>query len=133
MTEKDPREKEGLFAKITKNFVDPYIDNAENGDDNQNTSEYEEARNGDVSSINAKMIINEPRSYEDARQIADYLLQKKACVVNIHRLQENGATRLLDFLSGTIYAINGTVQKIDDNVFLFAPKELPVGSWDNAD
>ncbi len=131
MTEKDPKEKEGLLHKITKSFVDPYLN--DDKEEERNTSDYEEPSNEAVSSINAKMIINEPRSYEDARQIADYLLQKKACVVNIHRLQESGATRLLDFLSGTIYAINGTVQKIDDNVFLFAPKELPVGSWENAD
>ncbi|MBQ6655492.1 MAG: cell division protein SepF [Erysipelotrichaceae bacterium] len=122
-----------LFEKIKGKFVDPYMDGEGDPDNETNTSEYEEANNDAVSSINAKMIVSEPRSYEDARQVADYLLQKKACVVNIHRLQESGATRLLDFLSGTIYAINGTVQKIDDNVFLFAPKELPVGSTDHGD
>ncbi|MCR5067058.1 MAG: cell division protein SepF [Erysipelotrichaceae bacterium] len=121
-----------IFDKIKKSLVDPYMDdNSEKKP--ENTSEYEEASNSAVSGINAKMIVSEPRSYEDARQIADHLLEKKACVVNIHRLQESSATRLLDFLSGTIYAINGTVQKIDDNVFLFAPKELPVGSADHGD
>ena len=121
-----------IFDKIKKSLVDPYMD--DNGEKKlENTSEYEEASNSAVSGINAKMIVSEPRSYEDARQIADHLLEKKACVVNIHRLQESSATRLLDFLSGTIYAINGTVQKIDDNVFLFAPKELPVGSADHGD
>ncbi|MBO4218389.1 MAG: cell division protein SepF [Erysipelotrichaceae bacterium] len=130
MTEKN---KETLFDKVKKNLVDPYIDKNDDEDIPENTSEYEEPSNEAVANMNARMIINEPRSYEDARIIADYLLQKKACVVNIHRLQESGATRLLDFLSGTIYAINGTVQKIDDNVFLFAPKELPVGSSGNDD
>ena len=119
---------EKFFDKLKGKFVDPYDedDETEEIEKVENVSEYEEASNQDLKRMNAKMIINEPRSYEDAKQIANNLLEKKACVVNIHRLQESNATRLLDFLSGVTYAIGGSKQRIDNNVFLFSPKELPV-------
>jgi len=100
----------------------------------ESASQYEQANNENVRNVNAKMIVKEPRSFEDATEIGSYLLRKKAVVVNIHRLTEGNATRLLDFLSGVTFAIKGSKQKVDKNVFLFAPNEMPVdGSIDEQD
>jgi cell division inhibitor SepF len=90
-------------------------------------SEYEQAQNEKVKKVsNAKMMVKEPRSFDDSADIANCLLANKAVVVNIHRLQEASAIRLLDFLAGVIYAIKGEYQRIDRNVFLFTPKDMPV-------
>jgi len=124
-----------FFKNLKDKLVDPYdeeeeVENAEYEEEEEvvtaNTSDYEEPTNKQVKKTNAKMIVTEPRSYEDAKDIGECLLKKKACVVNIHRLQDNNATRLLDFLTGVTFAINGSFQKIDKNVFLFAPNEMPV-------
>ena len=73
---------EKFFDKLKGKFVDPYDedDETEEIEKVENVSEYEEASNQDLKRMNAKMIINEPRSYEDAKQIANNLLEKKACV-----------------------------------------------------
>ncbi|MBQ1878370.1 MAG: cell division protein SepF [Erysipelotrichaceae bacterium] len=88
------------------------------------TSEYEEPQQKTMLRTDAKMIIFEPRSYEEATGIADYLKRNKACVVNIHRLQNEYRQRLIDFLFGCVYGIDGQMQKVGTDVFLCAPKAM---------
>ena len=90
------------------------------------TSSYEEPKQKGVTKTDAKMLIFEPRSYEDATTIADYLKVGKACVVNIHRLQNEYRQRLIDFLWGTVYALDGKIQKVGTDVFLCTPKGITV-------
>ncbi len=73
-----------------------------------------------------KMILSEPRSYEEARDVADHLKARKPVIVNLQLLQKEQAKRLVDFLSGTIYAINGNIQKIGKNIFLCVPEHIDV-------
>ena len=98
----------------------------------QATSDYEEANQKDVLRTDAKMIIFEPRSYEEATGIADYLKIQKACVVNIHKLQNEYRQRLIDFLWGAVYAIDGKIQQVGTDVFLCTPKSVPVNGQINA-
>ncbi len=117
------KSKKGFF----NNFFEEDEDDEEELNEEENTSAYEEPRNQQVKSVsNAKMIIKEPRSYDDAKEVAEYLLKGKAVIVNIHKLNESSGTRLLDYLTGVSFAIRGSYQKVDNNVFLFAPSEMPV-------
>lgn len=74
----------------------------------------------------AQMVLFEPRSFEEAEDIARHLKQRKACVVNLHRLQRDYAQRTIDFLTGVVFALDGTIQKIGHNVILCAPKSVSV-------
>ena len=101
-------------------------------------SQYEETRNAKVQKVSAdtKMVLFEPRSLEEAEEIARHLKQRKAAVVNLHRLQREYAQRSIDFLNGVIFALDGTIQKIGHNVILCAPKSIGVDgviSLDNDD
>ncbi len=78
----------------------------------------------------ARMVLFEPRSFEDSQSIAVELVNGKACIVNFHRLQIEYAQRSIDFLSGVIYAFNGTIKKIDSNVYLCSPKSDVSGDID---
>lgn len=89
-------------------------------------SEYEQATEKGITKTEAKMIIFEPRSYEEATGIADYLKVNKACVINIHRLQNEYRQRLIDFLWGAVYAIDGKIQKVGTDVFLCTPRDVTV-------
>ena len=51
------------------------------------------------------LILFEPRAYSETQEIATYLKQKRAAVVNLHRLQKEQSKRVIDFLSGVIFAI----------------------------
>lgn len=74
----------------------------------------------------AKMILLEPRAYSESQQIADYLKARNTVVVNLKRVTPDQAKRIVDFLSGTIYAIGGDLQKIGGGIFLCTPNNINV-------
>lgn len=73
-----------------------------------------------------KMIVYHPVSYEDAQNIIDNLKAKKPVIVNMEELDVSCAQRILDFLSGAIYALNGTICKISRGIFVVAPNNYDV-------
>lgn len=75
---------------------------------------------------NTKMILFEPRSFEDCEDIANHLKSKRATVVNLHRLQKEYAQRTIDFLTGVVFALDGTIKKIGHNVILCTPATIGV-------
>ncbi len=74
----------------------------------------------------SKMILLEPRAYSESQQIADYLKSRTTVVVNLKRVTSDQAKRIVDFLSGTIYAINGDIQKIGGGIFLCTPNNVNI-------
>ena len=73
-----------------------------------------------------KMILFEPRAYSESQQIADYLKSSNAVIVNLKRVTPDQAKRIVDFLSGTLYAIEGGLQKLGGGIFLCTPSSVPV-------
>ena len=74
----------------------------------------------------SKMMLLEPRAYSESQQIADYLKNRSAVVVNLKRVTPDQAKRIVDFLSGTLYAIEGGLQKLGGGIFLCTPVNVPV-------
>ena len=74
----------------------------------------------------SKMMLLEPRAYSESQQIADYLKSRSAVVVNLKRVTSDQAKRIVDFLSGTIYAIGGDLQKLGGGIFLCTPNNVNV-------
>ena len=74
----------------------------------------------------SKMMLLEPRAYSESQQIADYLKNRVAVVVNLKRVTPDQAKRIVDFLYGTIYAIGGDLQKLGGGIFLCTPKNVNV-------
>ncbi|WP_096189206.1 cell division protein SepF [Evansella halocellulosilytica] len=74
----------------------------------------------------AKVILIEPHSYDEVQEIADHLKNRKATVINLQRLPRDQAKRIVDFLSGTVYAIGGDIQKLGINIFLCTPDNVDV-------
>ena len=72
------------------------------------------------------LVLFEPRAYGETQEIAIYLKQKRAAVVNLHRLQKEQSKRVIDFLSGVIFAIEGDIQQIGPKIFLCTPKNIGV-------
>ena len=102
----------------------------EDAKDNHNVNE-DEYYEGEIktfadSSSSSKMILFEPRAYSESQQIADYLKNNSAVVVNLKRVTPDQAKRIVDFLSGTLYAIEGDLQKLGGGIFLCTPKNINV-------
>ena len=73
-----------------------------------------------------KLVLLEPRAFSEAQQIADQLKSRNTVVVNLKRVTSDQAKRIVDFLSGTIYAIGGSLQKIGGGIFLCTPNNVKV-------
>ena len=74
----------------------------------------------------SKMILLEPRAFSESQQIADYLKKRNTVVVNLKRVTPEQGKRVIDFISGTLYAIGGGMQKLGDGIFLCTPKNINV-------
>jgi cell division inhibitor SepF len=74
----------------------------------------------------SKVILIEPRVYAEAQDIADHLKNRRAVVVNLQRIEHDQAKRIVDFLSGTVYAIGGDIQKVGSSIFLCTPDNIEV-------
>lgn len=75
---------------------------------------------------NTKVILAEPRSYNEVQQIADHLRSKRSVIINLHRVRPEQAKRIIDFLSGTVYALNGDIQKVGNNIFICTPENVDI-------
>ncbi|MHC9532852.1 cell division protein SepF [Dellaglioa sp. BT-FLS60] len=73
-----------------------------------------------------KINLFEPRIYSDVKDMATHLLQNQAIVVNFQKMDDVQSKRIVDFLSGTVFAVNGTIQRIGDNIFLCTPNSFIV-------
>ncbi len=101
------------------------------GNNNEETEEvgYEETiedNGGKFVKKDNTMILLEPRAYSESQQIADYLKSNSSVVVNLRRVTPDQAKRIVDFLSGTIYAIGGDLQKLGGGIFLCTPNTVNV-------
>ena len=75
---------------------------------------------------NSKMMLLEPRAYSESQQITDNIKQRSAVVVNLKRVTPDQAKRIVDFLSGTIYAIGKKKKKLGGGIFLCTPNNVKV-------
>ena len=74
----------------------------------------------------SKVILSEPRVYAEAQDIADNLKNKRAVVVNLQRIDRDQGIRIIDFLSGTIFALGGDIKRIGTDIFLCTPDNVEV-------
>ncbi|GKU78379.1 cell division protein SepF [Paenibacillus sp. L3-i20] len=88
------------------------------------------AGNSNVVSIhsqkNVRVVLSEPRSYDEAQEIADHLRSRRAVIVNLQRVRTDLALRIVDFLSGTVYALSGSISKLGPNIFLCTPDSVEI-------
>ena len=124
----------GLTDKI-KNFIAPEDeDELElSREELKSLSQYENPRSKEATTAasNYDIMLFEPRHYDEATEIGDHLKALSACAINLHRMPAEYRQRIIDFLSGVIYAIDGTINKVGDNVILCSPKSMPVGGQIN--
>ena len=115
------------FNKIKgffKGLDDAQDDIASSEDDFYTISKDDALKEADKSGN--KMILLEPRAFSESTQIADHLKQRNSVVVNLKRVTSDQAKRIIDFLSGCVYAIGGVMEKIGVGIYLCTPKNVNV-------
>lgn len=81
---------------------------------------------GMPAAMQMKMIVYHPISYEDTQNIIDNLKSRKPVIVNMEELEIECAQRILDFMAGAVYALNGTIFKISRGIFVVAPNNYDI-------
>lgn len=87
-------------------------------------------KNAQVVSIHSqkqiRVVVMEPSSFEEAQNIADQLKSRRPVIVNLENAEKVLAKRIVDFISGTTYALNGNMQKVGNGIFLFVPTNVDI-------
>ncbi|WLR43612.1 cell division protein SepF [Bacillus carboniphilus] len=109
-------------------YVEEYIDEEDEyeGQLNQQKSNKQNVVSLQSLQKSSKVVLSEPRSYAEAQEVADELKNRRAVVVNLQRIKHDQAKRIVDFLSGTVYAIGGDIQRIGVDIFLCTPENVEV-------
>ena len=74
----------------------------------------------------SKMILLEPRAFSESQQIADHLKKRNTVVINLRRVTSDQAKRIIDFVSGAVYALKGHIEKIGSGIFLCTPNNVNI-------
>lgn len=114
------------MALKLKNLFKDVDDDTLTGTEDEFYNITEEDALAEVDKSGNKMILLEPRAYSESQQIADHLKNRNSVVVNLKRVTSDQAKRIIDFLSGCIYAIGGNMQKIGVGIYLCTPKNVNV-------
>jgi cell division inhibitor SepF len=87
-------------------------------------------KKGSVVSLHAqrqtRVVVTDPRSFEEVVSIADNLKNRCSVVINLEQADTELAKRVVDFLSGATYALNGNMQKVGNGIFLFVPSNVDI-------
>ncbi|MDF2866172.1 MAG: hypothetical protein K0R72_990 [Clostridia bacterium] len=74
----------------------------------------------------SKMVITQPNCYEDVQEIGDYLKNRKSVIVNLESVSKEDARRILDFMSGATFIVEGTIQKVSNLIYLMTPRNVEI-------
>ena len=73
-----------------------------------------------------KVVVVQLERFEESQEIANHLRSKKPVVVNLEKLEKETARRVIDFVSGAVYALGGSIQKVAGGIFLIAPYNVDI-------
>mgnify|MGYP002564906970 CR=1 FL=1 len=112
----DRRKTQTIYGDRNNTFVQPKMDHRDNKVVSmQNTGKKQ-----------FKLVVTEPKSFDECPKLVDNLKSKKPVIINLEKLENETARKIFDFLSGATYALDGKVQKVANNIFVFAPENVDV-------
>lgn len=109
---------------------DVYSDSEVSTNSDDMSTKNNDNRRSNIVSINSgstptsKIVLYEPRVYSDAKEVAQNLLGNKAIIINFSRMDDSQSRRIVDFITGTVYALNGEIQRVGDKIFLATPPKF---------
>lgn len=125
----------GLFGGVDQGAEEEYDeDEAYEYGESENYEEEDRkffGRKGKVVPLNAqgqavRMVISQPTTFEQSEEICSLLKEKKSVIVNLEYVNKDVARRIVDFISGGVYALDGHIQKISNSIFLIAPMNYEI-------
>ncbi|HCC07696.1 MAG TPA: hypothetical protein DEP72_06025 [Clostridiales bacterium] len=106
--------------------------NTNSVNDESNLKAYAQNNNSKIvnihNNVNMKMVVVCPQSYEEAKEVCDYVRARKPVVVNLESMDHAIGQRVMDFLSGSCYSLNGDIKRVTKNIFILAPDNVDIAS-----
>jgi|OM-RGC.v1.024309844 cell division inhibitor SepF len=88
------------------------------------------SKRGSVVSLHTQkqshVVVVEPRCYDEVQGVADHLKNRRSVIVNLENADVELAKRVVDFMFGTTYALNGNMQKVSNGIFVFVPSNVDI-------
>jgi len=79
-----------------------------------------------ASSSGLELIIRQPSSFDDSQEICDLLKQERAIIVNLEKVEPALAQKMMDFISGAIYALDAKIHQISGAIFCISPAKVDI-------
>ena len=79
-----------------------------------------------ITKNSANIVLFEPCNFDEAEEIGMHIKNRRACCINLHKMPLEYRQRIIDFLSGVIYGVDGSIKKVGEGVILCSPKNLTV-------
>jgi cell division inhibitor SepF len=123
------------MMKLFHNFFDDGDEDTINADYNEESQVPVASNNRKVVSFNrgkalqsnnGKIALFEPRIYGDAREITNRLLEGQAAIINFSQMDPKIALKTVDFLNGAVFAIDGEIKRVGEQIFLCTPRNVEV-------
>lgn len=77
-------------------------------------------------SLPMKVVVVEPTSYDEVQDICNNLKSKKPIIINFENIDKDVARRMVDFISGAVFALDGTIQKVSNGIVVVAPSNVDI-------
>ena len=126
----DMEGEEEMYFEDDENLQEDMIDFNEEAYEPEEEKRFGKKNSGKIVGLpdagKVRVLIYKPLSYEDTQNIIDNLKERKSIVVNLDELEVGVAQRILDFISGAVYALNGNIRKAARNIFVVAPFNVDV-------
>ena len=74
----------------------------------------------------SKMVITEPQCFDDVKEISEHLKERRSVIVNLETVTKEDQRRIIDFLSGATFVVDGSIQKISTLIYLITPKSVEI-------
>lgn len=124
--EEEEKERKSFFRKKSDEEDDIFDDKSTKEKTSKTTPKLTPIRGGKKAGQNMEVCVIKPTSVDDAREITETLLENRTVVLNVEGLDVDIAQRIIDFASGSCFAISGNLQKISNYIFIITPPNVDV-------
>lgn len=125
--DEEPIVQERKLVDVRPVYSQPKIENSSSMNKDNRVVAMQSMQNQRLTS-QFKMVVIEPKAFDESPKLVDNLKARRPIIINLEKLDSDVARKIFDFLSGATYALNGNVQKIANNIFIFAPENVDVSS-----
>ncbi len=124
----------GMDSAEPEEYEDEDIYDYENEDEEEDKKIFGKRNNNNNKVVNMqqgqpnaiKMVISQPTTFEQSDEICSFLKERKSVIVNLEYVNKDVARRIVDFISGGVYALDGYIQKVSNSIFLVAPSNYEI-------